>query len=94
MRLRISIRGRVRPSIRRSVPSYFRTTTMADFVDVILNNGTMSDNEVVASYVPPRYLFFCADIKEKDNKCKEMPQTSRFTLMFVIVTLILFQFLL
>ena len=62
MRLRISIRGCVRPSVGRSVPSYFRTPNMAVFecekssTDIV-NNGTMSDDEVVASDVPPRYLF-------------------------------------
>ena len=63
MRLRISIRGRVRPSVRPSIPCYFRTTNMAIFEDEkssidITNNDTISDDEVVASYVPPRYLFF------------------------------------
>ena len=70
MRLRISIRGRVRPSVRRSVrrsvrpsvPCYFRMTNMAIFEgrkssNDITNNNRMSDDEVVASYVPPRYLF-------------------------------------
>ena len=28
----------------------------------IINNDTMSDDEVVASYVPPRYLFLDARI--------------------------------
>ena len=64
MRLRISIRGRVRPSVgpsvRRSVPSYSRTTNLTIFEgrkssNDITNNDTMSD-DVVASYVPPRYL--------------------------------------
>ena len=66
MRLRISIRGRVRPSVRRSVgpsvPCYFRKTKIVDFEDRkssndIINNATMSDDEVVASYGPPRSLF-------------------------------------
>ena len=54
MRLRISIRGRVRSSVRPSVPSYFRTTNMAVFesekswID-IMNNGTIIDDEVVTS---------------------------------------------
>ena len=61
MRLRISIRGRVRPSVGPYVPRYFRTTNMAVFEgkkssNDILNNGTMSADEVVASDVPPRYL--------------------------------------
>ena len=65
MRLRISIRGRVRPSVGPSVgPSYvtryFRRTNMAIFESKkssndIVNNGTMSDDEVVATDVPPRY---------------------------------------
>ena len=54
------------PSVRRSVgpyvPRYFRTTNMAVFEDTkssndIMINDTMSDDEVVASDVPPRYLF-------------------------------------
>ena len=36
-----------RPSVRRLVQRYCR----------IINNGTMGDDEVVAPYVPPRYLF-------------------------------------
>ena len=52
----------VRPSVRPSVPCYFRTTNMANFEDKkssndIINNNTTSEDEVVASYVPPRYLF-------------------------------------
>ena len=70
MRRRISIRGHVRPSVRPSVrrsvgpyvPRYFRTTNMAIFEgkrssNDIMTNDTMSDDEVVASDVPPRYLF-------------------------------------
>ena len=38
-------------------------TNMVDFEDKkssndVINNDTISDDEVVASYVPPRYLFF------------------------------------
>ena len=56
-------RPSVRRSVRRSVPPYFRTTNMAVFEgkkssNDIINNGTMSDDEVVASFVPPRYLFW------------------------------------
>ena len=64
--LRISIRGCVHPSVRPSahrsigpsVPRYFPTTNMTVFVgkkssNDIINNGTMSDDEVVASDVPP-----------------------------------------
>ena len=75
MRLRISIRGRVRPSVRPSVrrsvrrsvgpsvPRYFLTLKIEVFEcgksSNVINNDTMSDDEVVASYVPPRYLFSC-----------------------------------
>ena len=50
------------PSVRRSVPCYFRTTKYAvfdskKFVSDNIYNDTMSDDEVVASDVPPRYLF-------------------------------------
>ena len=46
-------------SVRRSVPSYLRTTNMAVFEDkkslhVIINNDAMSDDEVVAFEVLPR----------------------------------------
>ena len=59
--VRISIRGRVRPLIRRSIPSYFQKTKIVDFVDgkssnEIINNATMSDGKVVASYGSPRSL--------------------------------------
>ena len=52
----------VSPSVRRSVLCYFRMTNMAIFEDKkssndIINNDTMGNNEIVASYVPPRYLF-------------------------------------
>ena len=73
MRLRISKRGcvrpsvgpSIRPSVRRSVrrsvgpsvPRYFQTLKIEVFEcgkssHVINNNDTMSDDEVVASYVP------------------------------------------
>ena len=61
-----SVRPSVRPSVglsvRRSVPCYFRTTNMANFEDKkssndVINNDTISDDEVVASYVPTQYLF-------------------------------------
>ena len=47
---------------RLSVPCYFWTTNMAVFegkksLNDIIINDTMSDDEVVASDVPPRYLF-------------------------------------
>ena len=50
------------PSVRPYVPCYFRTTNMAIFEgkklsNDIINNGIMSDDEVVASDVPQRYLF-------------------------------------
>ena len=63
MRLRISIRGRVRPPARPSIPWCFRTTNMAVFVgkdlsnDIIINDS-MRNDQVVASYVPPHYSFF------------------------------------
>ena len=60
-RLCPSVRPSVGPSVRPSVPSYFRTMNMANFecgkssTDV-MNNGTMSVDEVVASDEPPRKL--------------------------------------
>ena len=54
----------VRRSVGPSVPRYFQTPKDQVFergkssnVIIMLNNDTMSDDEVVASYVPPRYLF-------------------------------------
>ena len=49
-------------SVRPSVPSYFLTPNMAVFEGEklptdIVNDGTMSDDEAVASDVPTRYLF-------------------------------------
>ena len=49
-------------SIRRSVPSFFQLTNMVAFKDKkslndITNNDTMSDDEGVSTYVPPRYSF-------------------------------------
>ena len=51
----------VGPSVGPYVPRYFRKTNMADFEEKkssndIKNIGTISVDEVVASYVPPRYL--------------------------------------
>ena len=70
MQLRISASGRVRPSVRPSVrrsvrpyvPCYFRTTNMAVFEgekssNNIIVSDTMTDDEVVASDLPQRYLF-------------------------------------
>ena len=67
MRLRISIKGCVRPSVgpsvRRSVPYYFRRTKIVVFEgqkssNVIKNDDTMSEGEVVASHVPRGTCFF------------------------------------
>ena len=67
MRLRSSISGRVRPSVRPSVgPSVGPSRVIFDKAifegkkssNVITRNDTMSDDEVVASDVPPRYLLF------------------------------------
>ena len=70
MRLSISIRGCVRPSIgpsvRRSVGPYFRTMNMAVF-DIIINN-TMVDYGVVASDVPPRYLLLQTQTAKPKSK--------------------------
>ena len=49
----------------------------------IINNDTMSDDEVVASYVPPRYLFLhpsWGTIKRADRQstCTELSQTWLF----------------
>ena len=82
MRLRISIRGRVRPSVRLSVcPVLFSKVKsthtrrilcrVSGLVETekssedITNNGTVSDDEVVASDVPPRYLF----IESRNSRC-------------------------
>ena len=51
----------VRRSVRPSVPCYFRKAKIVDFKDGkssnnIINNATMNDDEVVASYGPPRSL--------------------------------------
>ena len=51
-----------RPSVRGSVPSYFRVTNMTTFEgrmssNDIINNDSMSVDKVVASYEPPRCLF-------------------------------------
>ena len=53
--VRPSVGPSVRRSVRRSVPCYFPKTNIVDFEDKqysndIINNATMSDDEVVASY--------------------------------------------
>ena len=63
-----SVRSSVGPSVGPSVPYYFRTTNMTIFEgekssnDITIND-TMSDDKVVASYVPPRYLFFYSAVQ-------------------------------
>ena len=57
-----TVRRSVGPSLRRSVPCYFRRTKIVVLEGLmssndIMNDETMSDDEVVASDVPPRYLF-------------------------------------
>ena len=59
----VSVRRSVGSSVRRSVPCYFQKTKIEDFddgksSDDTIINTTMSDDEVVASYGPPRSLFF------------------------------------
>ena len=56
-----SLRGRVRPSVHWSVsrsvrlfPVIFKGKKSSTYVK---NNGTISDDKVVVSHVPPRYLF-------------------------------------
>ena len=63
--VRRSVGPSVCPSVCPSVPRYFQTPKIEVFelgkssnVIIMLNNDKMSDDEVVASYVPPRYLFF------------------------------------
>ena len=76
MRLRISMRGRVRPSVcpsvRLYVPCYFWMTNMAIFNGKIPSNGiiindTMTNDEVFASDVPLWYLFLFWTIAEWNN---------------------------
>ena len=60
--VRRSVSSSIRPSLGPSIPCHFWTTNKAVFEgkkssNDILNNGIMSKEEVVASDVPPRYLF-------------------------------------
>ena len=62
MQLRISLRGHACPSVGPSVPCYYWTINMAVFESKksskdIKINDTISDDEVVASDVPPHCLF-------------------------------------
>ena len=43
-----------------------RTTSYRDATAHLKSNSTMSDDEVVASYVPPRYLFML--LREEDEE--------------------------
>ena len=78
MRLRISIRGCVRPSVRPSVrPQLFSNADYGCFEGEksstdIVNNGKMSD-DVVASDVPPRYLFIEIERFEDVGKLARRP---------------------
>ena len=61
MRLRISIRGCVRPSpviFECQIWLFLRAKSSND----IVNNSTMSDDELVTSNVPPRYLLSFHDL--------------------------------
>ena len=67
--MRLRIRGRVRPPVYPSVPRYFRKSKNVkskpeNVVKDMINNDTISDDEVFASNVPPWYIdcrvfFFC-----------------------------------
>ena len=58
MRLRISIRGRIRPSVRLSrVISNMAVFEGKESSNDKINNDKMSDDGVVASDVPSRFLF-------------------------------------
>ena len=54
MRLRQSVRGLVRSSVRPSVPWYFQTTKNAILEGN--NNNAVAGDQVVASFAPTRYL--------------------------------------
>ena len=66
-----SVRPSVRLSVRPSVPCYFRMRNIAIFEcknssnDIIID-GTMSDDKVVASDVPQRYL-----LSSEKTRCEE-----------------------
>ena len=60
--VRISMRGSVCPTVGPSIPCYFRMMNMAVFEckkspNDIMKDHMMSDDEVDASDVPPRYSF-------------------------------------
>ena len=87
MRLSISRRGRVRPSAGPSVPYHFQLTNMAVFErkkssNDIINNETMSDDEVIASDVPPQYFFSFLSISPRTNfpYCLQMWRQSSNTI--------------
>ena len=48
----------------------------------MLNNDTISDDEVVASYVPPRYLFINRLTEKIENKCLDIFFNFSFDLGF------------
>ena len=72
-----SVRRSVRRSVRPSVPRYFQTSKIEVFEcgqsSNIIDNDTMSDDEVVASYVPPRYLFLDATSHLYKRSCPSVP---------------------
>ena len=57
----------IRRSVYRSVPCFFQKTNIVDFLDgkssnAIINNATMSDDKVVASYEPPWAFFLSCSL--------------------------------
>ena len=69
----------VRPSVRYSVGAsvgYFRTLKIVisegrKFSNDKINNDTMSDDEIVASYEPPRYLFSSVSLRSNQRKTQK-----------------------
>ena len=57
----VYIRGHVRPSVGPCIPHYFQTTNLGIFecrksANDIIDNDKMSDDKVVSSDIPSRYL--------------------------------------
>ena len=64
----------IRSSVGLSIPRYFQKSKIEVFecgkssnVMIMLNNDTISDDEVVASYVTPRYLLEPIDIGHENR---------------------------
>ena len=79
----------VRPSVGLSFPRFYRMTNRAVFEGKKsandMSNGTMSDDEAVASDVPPRYLLILTIPFAIKREIPGIPAVERFKEDMIVV---------